>query len=81
MQGGGLGEFPFTERNFKNSKLKECVHKLAEKDYVLFMQIFSEKDKEQKMLFGDAGIIYIYVKRSDLFAGKLENVVFDMQCG
>ena len=81
MQGGGLGEFPFIERNFKNSRLKECVHKLAEKDYVLFMQIFSEKDKEQKMLFGDAGIIYIYVKRSDLLAGKLENVVFDMQCG
>ena len=81
MQGGGMEESPFAETKFANTKLKECMHTLGAKDYVLFMQIFSAKDKKQKMLFGDAGVLYIYVKISDLIEGKLENIVFVMQDG
>lgn len=51
-------------------------------EWVLLMQIISYFDKswDDCMLWGDAGNIYMFIRKTDLQARNFNNVKFDMQC-
>ncbi len=52
-------------------------------DWVLLCQIASEisADGEGDFMWGDAGTIYLYIRKKDLIARNFNNVKLDMQCG
>ncbi|MGN1227745.1 MAG: DUF1963 domain-containing protein [Christensenellales bacterium] len=59
----------------------DLANNIAENDWILLCEIKSNKDKNENMYIGDAGIIYVYIKQSDLINCNFENVFIEMQCG
>lgn len=57
-------------------------YKLNADEWVLLMQIASYFDKswEDYITWGDAGTLYMFIRKSDLQARNFNNVKFDMQC-
>lgn len=55
---------------------------VKEGEWVLLMQIKSYFDKSDDncMLWGDAGNLYLFIRKTDLQARNFNNVKFDMQC-
>ena len=61
--------------------MKDCRESDGE-NWVLLLQIKSEysKDGEGDFMWGDSGVIYIYIKEKDLIARNFDNIRLDMQC-
>ena len=61
--------------------MKDCRENDGE-NWVLLLQIKSEysKNGEGDFMWGDAGVIYIYIRESDLIARNFDNIKLDMQC-
>ena len=61
--------------------MKECMES-DDGNWVLFLQIKSEysKDGVGDFMWGDSGVIYLYICEKDLIARNFDNVKLDMQC-
>ena len=61
--------------------IKDC-RESEDENWVLLLQIKSEYtlDYDDEFLWGDGGVIYIYIKEKDLIARNFDNIKLDMQC-
>ena len=61
--------------------MKECREDEGD-NWVLLLQIKSEyvKDGEDNFMWGDNGVIYIYIREKDLIARNFDNIKLEMQC-
>lgn len=50
-------------------------------DWVLLCQISTITKGDFEFMFGDCGMLYFYIKKSDLAAKNFENIHFSVQCG
>lgn len=66
----------------QGSYLAETGKTDNEDEWVLLMQIASYFDKswEDCITWGDAGTLYMFIRKTDLQARNFNNVKFDMQC-
>lgn len=66
-------------KQVEDEALQEVCNQLAYEDYQFLCEIFSQKDKEQEMDFGQDGIIYVYIKKADLLNWDFSNLRFVSQ--
>ena len=61
--------------------MKAC-RESEDENWVLLLQIKSEYTLhyEDEFLWGDGGVIYIYIRENDLIARNFDNIKLDMQC-
>ena len=61
--------------------IKDC-RESADDDWVLLLQIRSEYSKgdEGNFMWGDCGVLYVYIRETDLIARNFGDVKVDMQC-
>lgn len=61
--------------------MKDC-RESEDDNWLLLLQIKSEysKDGEGDFMWGDSGVIYIYIREKDLIARNFDNIKLDMQC-
>jgi uncharacterized protein YwqG len=50
-------------------------------DWILLLQVDSDVENLSDNYWGDAGMLYYWIKRDDLINGRFANVWFFMQCG
>lgn len=53
----------------------------AAKDWTLLLQLYTIETDDFEWMFGDCGMIYFYIKKDDLAAGRFDNGWFSVQCG
>lgn len=63
------------------SEDEEAAIQRAAKDWVLLLQLTTLEKDDWEWMWGDCGMLYFYIKRQDLAAGRFENAWFNLQCG
>ena len=61
-----------------NSKAAKTL-KAGRADWLLLLQL--DTDDDAGMMWGDAGMLYFWIKKDDLAAGRFENCWMILQCG
>ncbi|MHB0937140.1 MAG: YwqG family protein [Armatimonadota bacterium] len=64
-----------TGYNSKEAKILEA----GQYDWTLLLQL--DTDDDAGMMWGDAGMLYFWIKKDDLAAGRFENCWMILQCG
>lgn len=50
-------------------------------DWTLLLQLTTLEKDGWEMMWGDCGMLYFYIRKEDLAAGRFENAWFALQCG
>ena len=50
-------------------------------DWILLLQISTISKDDYELMLGDCGMLYFYIKKQDLAAGRFDRVHFSVQCG
>jgi uncharacterized protein YwqG len=63
--------------NYESPEVKELDK--GRSDWILLLQI--DTDDDVKMMWGDGGMLYFWIKKDDLKESRFENSWMILQCG